>query len=258
MMRLASLFSRSNGALWIAGAAAFCLSAIANAPASLVAAIATARSPLLEIGAARGTIWKGELTRVAHNQILIGDISYRLAPLSLATARIAADASSRNGALEGEARIALSPGGVELRDVSAVYNLASIRQYTFFGARYQGVAAVKAKSLKLTRAGCGAEEAKLSTNALDGLSRGWSGAAFPLAGDIKCVDGKFHLALNGAGAEGSVRINVKVAPDLSYEAVFTAEPRRADVGVALRTFGFEGPETKLSWRAVGRLKGLNS
>jgi hypothetical protein len=51
---------------------------------------------------------------------------------------------------------------------------------------------------------------------------------------------------------------VSVKPDLSYTINLTAEPAREEIGDALRVFGFEGEGEKLSWRAVGKLKGLRS
>ncbi|MFZ5617124.1 MAG: type II secretion system protein N [Pseudomonadota bacterium] len=258
MKKLSSPFSRDNRPLWIAGGAAFLLSAVANAPASLAAAIATANSPLLTIGGAKGSIWRGEWSRVVYNRILIGDIEYRLEPAGLLAGRIVADASSSNGALAGKARISFSSFSVELKDATAQFNLSAIRQYTFFGARYQGTASLRAKSMALTRKGCRAQRAEVSTNALDVLAKQWSGAAFPLAGEIECVEGKLNLTLAGRNADGGARVDISISPDLAYTMTMTAEPKRAEVGDALRLFGFEGEGARLSYRAVGQLKGLSS
>jgi len=258
MMKRARLFREKDRPLWIVGAAAFLVSALVNAPAALVASAATAASPLMRVGAAEGTIWRGELRGVVQNGVLLGDIAYRSAPLALLTGRAAADLESRDGALQGTARIALSPGRVRLQRVNARFNLGAIRQYTFFGARYRGSAVIRAKSIALSRTGCKAEEATLSTDALDTLAQRWSGGALPLQGDISCDGGLMRIALEGSGADGAVRVDLAIAPDFSYEAAFTAEPARTEIGVALRALGFEGPDDRLSWRAVGRLKGLTS
>jgi hypothetical protein len=258
MMKRARLFRKEDRPLWIVGATAFVVSALVNAPAALIASAATASSPLIRIGAAEGTIWRGELRGVVQNGVLLGDIAYRTAPLALLTGNAAADLESRDGALQGTARIALSPWRVRLRRVNARFNLGAIRQYTFFGARYEGGAVIKAKSLTLSRTGCKAEEAKLSTDALDTLAARWSGEALPLQGDISCEADRMRITLEGSGADGAVRVDLAIAPDLSYEAALTAEPARTEIGVALRAFGFEGPDDRLSWRAVGRLKGLTS
>lgn len=258
MKKISALFSQENRPLWIAGAAAFFASALVNAPASLSAAIATANAPLLTIGGAKGTIWRGEWSHVIYNRILIGDIRYSLKPTRLLAGRLVADASSRDGALTAKARISLSPFAVDLKDATAHFNLSAIRQYTFFGARYEGSASFRAKSLTLTRMGCRAEAAQVSTNALDVIAKQWSGGVLPLAGEIECADGKLNLTLAGRNQDGGARMEVSVAPDLAYTMTLTAEPQRAEVGDALRLFGFEGEGARLSYRAVGQLKGLSS
>jgi len=258
MKRLSPLFAARRRPFWLAGGAAFLIGALAAAPASIAAAIAERAAPLLEIGTVRGTVWRGEFSDVVYNHILIGDVSYRVEPLRLLTGRIVADAASREGALLARGEIALSPSSIEIRDAAAEFNLGSIRQYTFFGARYQGTARIRARSLMLSRRGCRADEAKVSTDALDALARQWSAAPFPLAGDIRCEGGRLNLALAGENGGGGARIEASVAPDLSYALTLVAEPKRADLSEALRIFGFEGDNARLSYRAAGRLKGLNS
>ncbi len=258
MKPLTLLFSPANRTLWIAGAASFFASALANAPASLGAAIATRNAPLLEISGAKGTIWRGQIKDVVYNRILIGDVAWRLDPLGLLTGRLVADATSEGGALNAKGRVSISPTTIEIRNATALFNLSAIRQYTFFGARYQGSARLAAKSLALSKTGCRAEGASVSTDALDTLAKQWSGAALPLAGDVGCDGGKLNLTLAGKGEDGAVRIEVSVAPDLAYTMTFMAEPRRDEVSRTLRLFGFEGDGDRLSWRAVGQLKGLSS
>jgi len=258
MSILSALLAPGTRPLWIAGVGGFLLSAAVLAPASLVAAIAKTRAPLLEIGSSKGTFWRGAFYDVAYNGILLGDISLDIKPLSLLAGSLVIDAASRGGALSAKGRAYLSPSTVEFRDVTALFNLEAVRQYTFFGARYQGSARIEAKSLRIRRASCDATDARIATDALDTLSRKWSGASFPLAGDIECADSQLHLKMKGRNDSASAQMIVSVKPDLSYTIILTAEPARAEIDDALRIFGFEGDGEQLSWRAVGKLKGLKS
>lgn len=255
---VAALRAPGSRPLLLAGACGFLLSAAALAPASLVAAIAEAQAPLLEIGSTKGTLWRGDLSNVTYNKIFLGDVRFEVRPLSVIGGSLVIDASSRDGALAAKGRVHLSPFAVEFRNTTALFDLAAVRQYTFFGARYQGSAHFEAKSLRIRRGGCEATDARITTNAFDALSLQWSGEALPLAGDIECADGRLHLNLTGRNDSATAHMVVSVAPDMSYTIALTADPSRAEIGDALRVFGFESDGGKLSWRAVGRLKGVRS
>ncbi len=240
------------------GAGAFLISAVANAPAEIAANVAVQAAPLLEIGGTSGTLWRGELTNVSYDGIALGRISFRLEPLGLLTGKIAARVTSSGGALAAKGRVAISPSSIDLRDAAGEFNLSAIRRYTFFGASYHGSANLSAGRLQLSKSSCKAEDARISTNALETLTSQWRSDALPLAGDIQCVDGKFKVSLTGENSNGLARLEAFVAPDFSYTLTFTASSRRADINNALRLFGFEGDNANLSYRAAGRLKGLTS
>lgn len=244
--------------LAVAALAGFVVAFIAFAPASLAAYAVTRAAPLTTIAGAEGTLWRGRLIGYAHNGVLIGDIDYRLHALPLILGRLAIDARSARGALDGAARVEISPGAVYLKDVSATFNLGAIRNYTFFGVRYQGAATLTANRLRLTRTGCVAEAARIATSAFDALARRWSGGAFPMAGPVACQDGALVATLNGEGADGAAELRVSVRPDLSYSLAVDARPRRPDVSRALEFFGFQNAGDGLSYEAAGILKGLSS
>lgn len=258
MKVMASLLAPRNRSLLAVGAGAFLISALANAPASIAASLAVRASPLLEIGGAAGSLWRGELTNVSYDGISLGKIAFRLEPFGLLTGKIVARVASGGGALTARGKVAISPSSIDLRDAAGEFNLSAIRRYTFFGARYSGLARLSAKRLKLSKSDCRAEDASVSTNALEALTSQWRADALPLAGDIQCADGKLKVTLAGENADGLAKLEAVVAPDLSYAMTFTASSRRADIGEALRLFGFEGDSANLSYRAVGRLKGLTS
>jgi hypothetical protein len=240
------------------GLCGFIASAVSLAPAG-VSAWALKRSvPTLSIAGAEGTIWRGGFSGVSHNGVLIGDIRYRLSALPLLLGRLSIAADSANGALTGRARLSLGGGGAEFRDVAAQFNLGAIRQYTFFGVRYQGLASLKADRLKLTDKECLADAASLSTSAFEALTNNLSGGPFPLAGPIECRGGAIHVALAGEGADGKAAVGLTIRPDLTYTVRIAADPRRPDVSRALQLFGFESEGAGLSYEAAGVLKGLSS
>lgn len=241
----------------IAGAS-FVAAAVSLAPASVGAAALKRAAPLLSMTGAEGTIWRGKLSGVSYNGILIGDIAYRLSVLPLAIGKVAADAESSNGALVGRARLSLGIGGIDLRDVSTEFNLGAIRQYTFFGVRYQGYARLKADRLKLSGDDCVADAATLSTSAFEALTRRWSGGPFPLGGAITCKDGAIVAALDGESADGKASVGLTIRPDFTYAVTIAAAPRRPDVSRALEFFGFEVKGEALTYEAAGVLKGLSS
>ncbi len=238
--------------------AGFVAALLAVAPASVASFLLTRSAPMLSISGAGGTVWRGKLSGVSYGGMAVGDIDYRLRALPLLLGRADIEAKSAGGALLGRARMTLAPGSVDLRDVNAEFNLGAIRQYTFFGVRYQGLLRLEAERLRLTRAGCSAEQATLSTTAFEALSRQWSGGPFPMAGAITCRDGAMNAALVGEGADGKANVGVSIGPDFTYSMRVAAEPRRQDVSRALQQFGFEKKGEALSYEAAGVLKGLSS
>lgn len=237
--------------------AGFAAAVIAFAPASLAAFAVTRAAPLTAIAGAEGTLWRGRLNGFAHNGVLIGDIDYRLHALPLFLGRLSLDAKSAKGALDGSARIEISPGAADLKDVAATFNLGAIRNYTFFGVRYQGAATLTANRLRLTRKDCVAEAARVSTSAFDALARRWSGGAFPMAGPVACHDGALVATLKGEGPDGAAELRATLRPDLGYSLTVDARPRRPDVSRALEFFGFQNAGDGLSYEAAGVLKGLS-
>lgn len=239
-------------------AAGFVAAALTTAPASAGAWMLKRFFPLASIASAEGTIWKGKFSGVTYNGILIGDVDYRLRALPLLLARADLDARSAGGALLGRARLKFGFGSIDLSGVSAEFNLGAVRRYTFFGVRYQGSARLDAERLRLTRSGCVATRATLSTTAFEALSTQWSGGPFPVSGAITCRGGELLAALSGKGDAGSAAINISVKPDFAYSIRVAAEPRGQELSRTLEHFGFEKNGTSLSYEAVGVLKGLSS
>ena len=238
--------------------AGFTAAAVAAAPATVGVWALKRAAPMLAVTGAEGTLWSGRLSGLSYGGVLIGDVNYRLSALSLLLGRISIHADSSNGALLGQARVLLGQGRVDLREVSVEFNLGAIRQYTFFGVRYQGLARLKADRLTLSDKVCAAEAATVSTSAFEALTKRWSGSPLPLDGAVVCEGGALVGALNGESADGKAAVGLTIRPDFTYLVRIAAEPRRADVSRALQLFGFEDKGEQLSYEAAGVLKGLSS
>lgn len=258
MTQSARKFPRVDRALALIGAASFLIAGMSTAPASLLAAVATRAAPLLSIGGAEGTVWRGAFTDVAHDGIHLGRVDFRLSLLSLFAARIGADLTVSGGALDAKARVTASRDRIGIENARARFNLAAIRRYTIFGLRYQGTADVTAKRISLSRRFCAADDARIATTALDGIARRWTGEGMPLAGVASCEEGVLVISLAGENREGGVTLTTRVSPDFAYKMAVTAAPRRDEMRAALRAFGFLEDNAALSYLASGRLKGLTS
>lgn len=258
MKPVAAVFAHENRPLWFAGAAVFLCASVATAPASLIASAVGASVPQAHIGGANGTVWRGTLEDVYVNDIRLGRIYYRLAPLHALTGKLAADLSADGGALTGKGRIAVGPGAYSIGDLSVRFNLASIRRYTFFGVPYQGEAIVRAKKISFGSRRCAAADASLSTNMLDGLSRQWSQEPLTLEGPIECPEGSLSLSLSGGNRAGRLTLSAAVTPQMAYSITVTAASVRPEFGVMLRSIGFEGDDAQLMLKAAGQLKGISS
>jgi len=236
----------------------FIVTLVASVPAGVAAWFAQKNSPLLTISNASGTLWNAKFEGVSYNRIALGDVTAKIQPIALVAGRLTADVTSSGGALAANGRIELTSSRLSVRRMKAEFNLGAIRRYTFFGARYQGVARLDAKFLSLSRSGCKSDGAIVTTNALDSLAKKWSGAGFPLKGPVLCENGLMNLRLAGDSREGAATINVSVKPDLSFTMIASAEPKRREVSKTLELFGFRPRAGKLSYEAAGVLKGVGS
>lgn len=257
-MKVKAAFYKQNRLLWFAGAAAFAVALIAMMPASIAAAMIRAQAPLVEIGAANGTIWNGVFEGVRYDVINLGDVRYRLSPVMLIAGKFSGEASASGGALNAKGDFALSGSGLSFENAIADFNLGAIRRYSFFGVPYQGVASFSAKSLRLSKTKCEAEGAIVATDMFDSVARRWNFSALPLEGTITCRDGNLVVAMSGNNADGAMLAEAVIDSALAYRLDFRVTTKRREIDTALRQIGFEEDGGKLSLQAAGRLKGLNS
>lgn len=246
--------SKSATPLILLGAAAFVTTILTNLPASLVPMLAGFDRLGVGWRKAEGSLWRGRIEGVVYRGAPLGEVSFRVRPLSLLTGTLAANLFFRGGALEGQTRAAAGLGGrLAFEDADLVFNLAAARRYLFLGAPLEGSARVVLDELVLMRGGCRAAAGEISTDVLARRARRMGGQGFMLAGTASCENREIVLALSGRGAEGEAALTMRVRPDYTYALEAAVEPAREDLGQALETFGFARKDGVLTYGSTGAI-----
>jgi hypothetical protein len=223
----------------------------ATAPASLATAFSGGR---LTVAKASGTLWNGRLSDARLNGVALGEVVFSVDGLSLFTLGPTAHLRLDGGALGGEGRVRASFGGLSVFDARLEFDLAAAGRYAFLGAPLEGKVRATVRELKLNRSGCAAADIDVWTDVLAAPARRLDGAPLDLSGGASCADGALLADLSGESADGSARLNLAVAPDMTYTLDAAAEPARAEIAEALRVFGFREGEGAMSLAMSGVLR----
>ncbi|MEQ1931266.1 MAG: type II secretion system protein N, partial [Parvularculaceae bacterium] len=242
----------SNRLLLAIGAFAAGFQLTAMAPASLAAALFG--SVELTVAKATGTIWDGKLVDARLGGVALGDVTFSVKGLSLLTGGATAAIRLEGGAATGAGRVRATFGGISLTDAHFEFDLGAARRYAFMGAPLEGKLRGAVRELRVTKAGCVAADVDLWTDVLAAPARRLSGAPMDLTGGASCADGSLISTLSGDSADGSARLKLAIAPDMTYTLDATAEPARAELGEALRAFGFSQGEGAMSIAMSGALR----
>lgn len=235
--------------------------AIATAPASLIALAMPANTTSFQYKEITGSIWNGKIKSIQAGEIYLGDIEFSVKAHALATGRLVSDVKSTSGVATGQGTVGVSllARSVSIRDADFEFNLSTIRRYTLFGIPYEG--AVRGRIAKTTwnKNGCGPTVGSLWTDALNSASRQFLGDGLILTGPAEC-DANKHLRvlLSGANDKGDTQIAVAIAPDFTYQITATVTPTDGDLRTNLGRLGFEAKGARLTYDAVGTLKGAGS
>ena len=258
-MKAAADHIRRNGFLIALGAAAFFACLVAAAPASIVPALINLDHRQVAYSSVEGSVWDGEIRNLTVSGVAIGDVTYRFSPVSLLSLAPRIDVAVRDGAVRGKGvmRVGFGPR-VELADTAVDIDLAPFARRGIMGAPVEGMAQVSVSRLVLTRAGCQEAEARLWTDVLDAPVRRFRGADFPMAGAARCSGDDLVAVLSGDNADGSVELELRVRPDLSYELAATARLEEEELASALKVFGFEDSNGALVYGSAGVLRGVGS
>lgn len=245
--------------LSIVFASAAAIMIAASAPASIIAAAARRVNADLSIAETRGTVWKGALAGVSAEGVVLGDIAYTTNVFSLLSGSLAADIRVNGGALNGNAKAALTPfGRLSVWDATFTFSLSAANRYALLGTPLQGTVRADVDHIAISKAGCATGSARLWTDVLVAPAKRFDSEAFDLAGEGVCEDGTFVVTLSGQGGEGAVSLSLRITPQLTYMLTAEAQPARREVADALQVLGFERANGVLTMGATGAIKTVGS
>lgn len=238
----------------------FAATIIISAPLSVVSAFVDFEKQGVAYSGVHGTIWRGGFSDLSARGAPLGDVSFRLAPLSLLRAAPSVSFKAQGGAINGEGRISAGPGQkLTLENVAADIRLGAVAPRGVFGEPARGIAKVDIKRVSFSRAkGCRAAEGDLWTDVLDAPAKRFNLPAMPMAGGVACEDGRLVVTLAGANAKADAEVVLRIDRTLAYEITATARPEEEGVASALRGFGFEDDNGALIYGSAGVFKGTGS
>lgn len=240
--------------LLLVGAFAASFQLVAAAPASLVLAFGSIGAAGVAADSATGTLWNGTLHGAAADGVALGDVAFALDAVALAAGRLKADVALSGGSLTGAGVVATSGGRLVLKDAAFAFDLSAATRYAFLGAPLTGTLRAEVKELIIGKNGCERVEAVLWSDVLAGPAKRFAGEGLDLAGAARCEGDDFAATLAGDGAEGAVRMNVAVAPSMTYTLTASAQPVRREVAQALQAFGFREENGALTIAMSGVVK----
>lgn len=243
-----------------AAAIVFVATVVLSAPLSIVSSFLDFERQGVAYSGAEGTIWNGRFSDLTVRGAPLGDVSFRLSPLSVLTAAPDVSFDAKGGAVIGGGRLIAGPGRkLRLQDVSADIRLGLVAPRGVFGEPARGVAKVDIERIEFSRArGCAAAEGDLWTDVLDAPAKRFDLPAMPMAGALSCEGDRLLVALSGANDRAAADVTLAVDRDLAYEITATARPMEQGLAAALRGFGFEDDNGALTYGSAGVFTGAGS
>lgn len=258
MMRKSTFFAGMKAPLAAAGAV-FAATLILSAPLSVVSAFVDLERQGVSYRNATGTIWRGGFSGLAVRGAPLGDLSFRLSPVSLLRLAPSLSFKASGGALAGEGRVTASSGKLQVEDLKADLRLGAVAPRGVFGEPARGVARVDIRRLDFSRAnGCRIADGDLWTDVLDAPAKRFNLPAMPMAGTLACEQGLLVVTLAGANARADAEVTLRVDKTLAYEITATARRTEDSIAAALRGFGFEDENGALIYGSAGVLRGAGS
>ena len=249
-----------RGPLIRIGVAAFLITAVAIAPASLITPVLNASAANIQYQEVKGTVWDGEIRSVSTGDVYLGNITFKLQPFALLTGAASADITAQDGAAIGAGRVGVNliTRRLTVSDANFAFNLSAVRRYSLFGIPYQGRVEARRANLVLSRTGCQSAAGEVWTDVLDASSRSLVGESLLLAGPAACEGGQVILTLRGGNREGETEIKIAIDPAMTYRVMASVDLGRTDLENNLRRLGFEDGDGVLVYDAIGALKGAGS
>ncbi|WDI31241.1 type II secretion system protein N [Hyphococcus flavus] len=244
--------------LWILlGVLSFLVTVLSQIPASVFAMFVDEDRTGLAYSNVTGTIWNGAIERLSINGVLIGQVNFKMSPISIAMLSPRVRLSARDGAVLGKGAVSVGFGSrVSFSDVHAQIDLNAVAPTGILGRPAQGIAEVSIDRLTFSqRHGCQNAQGSVWTNVLNAPARRYELPDLPLSGDMQCEEQALLVAVSGNNDRAGVDLLVRVQPDLTYEVSAVARPSEAELASALRLFGFEGDADTMTYGAAGVFKG---
>ena len=249
-----------NKLILIVVIAAFVIALIANAPASLLGIFAPSQSNGLQYKSLEGTIWKGKATSLVYNGQYYGDVEYTVSPVGIILGTLKGKARIGGGAATGRGNFSYNAFSetLNLRDVTAEYDLTALEDYSIFGLPYNGVVQSRIDRFEWNKAGCKSARATIWTDILNEQAQIYIGEDMPLSGDVACVDQEILVSLTGANKQGTAFVQLSLNNEFRFSLSARVDSERVDVRDGLQLLGFERDGEQLKYDAVGELKGAGT
>lgn len=230
-------------------AACFVLVMVATLP--MAVALRTLDLPAhgVSFSRASGTIWDGEITGLAWRGHELGAARLGLRPRSLFIGRIGVDIALDGGGLvDGGGFIALSPGGLHVRDLVLSADVADLPILLPLSGRV----ALDLSHADVNAAGCRRIEGSVRTDALKNRPAGldWSGPE--LEGPMTCSEGAVVIPLKGASGSESIAVAMTLGKDGSFGVRVDARTPNPAVLSVLSAIGFVETDGVMTLTQRGR------
>lgn len=223
--------------LFVAGLIGLASTVIARFPLSLALAMS-------EAGAAggasalraTGTIWDGQLERLALGAHVIGDVDLALDPRALPAGKARLAWRLRHSGLEGAGVLAGHPDGtVELSEARLAGRLLDLPTLV----PLEGSFRLEVDRIVFGADGCRQAAASLWTDTLERsrASLRWRGPA--LEGSATCRDGMLVLPLAGSNDDSRIAIEARLRADLHYAIEISVNTENRRLLRTLPALGFE-------------------
>ncbi|MEL6111531.1 MAG: type II secretion system protein N [Pseudomonadota bacterium] len=226
-----------------------------RAPAGLVAAGLAHSGPGLSFSGVKGTLWRGTISNVVLGQIPVGEVAYRLRPLSLLGLSPALDLTLSQGAIVGRIPVQISRRRVALGRGTLKLRLDAVSQTRALGMPVSGVVDVTVDRLVFSPAGGCLEGAlTVATDFLKAPAARWGAQGFDMAGPGGCEDGGLYVNLSGEGPDAAADLALTMRQDFSFAVDVAVKPGRRDVRQALELIGFQQTGSALTYSTSGALR----
>ena len=244
----------------MAAALVFVFTLIVSAPLSMISVFIDYEKQGVAFSGVSGTLWSGEFSDLSVRGAPLGDVSFRLAPLSLLRASPSVSVQARGGAINGAGRFSIGLGRkVMFEDVAADIRLGAVAPRGVLGEPARGIARVDISRIAFSQArGCQVAQGNLWTDVLDAPAKRFNLPAMPMTGGVSCMDDRLAVTLAGANVKADAEVLLLIDKSLAYEITARARPEEEGIASALRGFGFEEDNGSLIYGSAGIFKGTGS